>query len=178
MTKDNTSKMYEELRSIIDGGSESFTHADAVQYLKDNLTPQEHAEQMARLGWQYFECPSCGSAGARAFPKPEQWTPEDTAYRPGGLAQAEQEPVAWMCQEYRAAFMGDLQWFDEVEFVQPPNDPERFRNITPLYAAPFQREWVGLTDEEVDQFHNWKDCTWSTTELVRYVEFKLREKNA
>ena len=110
--------------------------------------------------------------------QPEQWTPEDTAYRPGGLAQAEQEPVAWMCQEYRAAFMGDLQWFDEVEFVQPPNDPERFRNITPLYAAPFQREWVGLTDEEVDQFHNWKDCTWSTTELVRYVEFKLREKNA
>jgi hypothetical protein len=65
----------------------------------------------------------------------EQWTPEDTAYRPGGLSQPEQEPVAWMCQEYRAAFMGDLQWFDEVEFVQPPNDPERFRNITPLYAA-------------------------------------------
>jgi hypothetical protein len=34
---DNTSKLYEELRSIIDGGSESFTHNDAVQYLKDVL---------------------------------------------------------------------------------------------------------------------------------------------
>ena len=45
-------------------------------------------------------------------------------------------------------------------------------------TTPPQREWVGLTDEEVDQFHNWKDCTWSTNELVRYVEFKLREKNA
>lgn len=32
---DNTSKPYEELRSIIDGGSESFTHKDAVQYLKE-----------------------------------------------------------------------------------------------------------------------------------------------
>ncbi len=27
-----------------------------------------HAEQLARLGWQYFECPACGSEGARAFP--------------------------------------------------------------------------------------------------------------
>ena len=42
---------------------------------------------------------------------------------------------------------------------------------------PIQRPWVGLTDEEVDQFHNWKDCTWSTNELVRHVEAKLREKN-
>jgi len=34
---DNTAKLYEELRSIIDGGSESFTHEDAVQYLKNKL---------------------------------------------------------------------------------------------------------------------------------------------
>jgi hypothetical protein len=47
-----------------------------------------------------------------------------------------------------------------------------------LYAAPPKREWIGLTDEEVDQFHNWKDCTWSTNELVRYVESKLLEKNS
>ena len=38
---DNTSKMYEELRSIIDGGSESFTHDDAVQYLQEALTQPE-----------------------------------------------------------------------------------------------------------------------------------------
>jgi hypothetical protein len=41
----------------------------------------------------------------------------------------------------------------------------------------YQRPWVGLTDEEVDKFHNWKDCTWSTNELVRHVEAKLKEKN-
>jgi len=37
---------------------------------------QEHAEQLAKLGWQCFECPACGSEGARAFPKPaaqRQW---------------------------------------------------------------------------------------------------------
>lgn len=33
-------------------------------------TAQEHAEQLAKLGWQYFECPACGSEGAQAFLKP------------------------------------------------------------------------------------------------------------
>ena len=41
----------------------------------------------------------------------------------------------------------------------------------------YKRTWVGLTQEEVEQLHNWKDCTWSTNELVRYVEAKLKEKN-
>ena len=89
------------------------------------------------------------------------------------------EPVAWMCQEYRAAFMGDLQWFDEVEFVQPPNDPERFRNIAPLYAAPPQREWVGLTHSELIEIYNRKK-DWDTTNSWEYeqaIEAKLKEKN-
>jgi hypothetical protein len=42
----------------------------------------------------------------------------------------------------------------------------------------YKRPWVGFTDQEVDDFHYWKDCAWSTNELVRYVESKLREKNA
>ena len=90
------------------------------------------------------------------------------------LAQPEQEPVAWMCQEYRAAFMGDLQWFDEVEFVQPPNDPERFRNITPLYTSPPQREWVGLTDADFDKE---KFVDYNFMAGTRFAEAKLKEKN-
>jgi hypothetical protein len=35
---------------------------------------QEHAERLSLKGWQYFECPACGSEGARAFPQPEQDT--------------------------------------------------------------------------------------------------------
>jgi len=35
-------RAYEELRSIIDGGSESFTHEDAVQYLKDKLAQPDN----------------------------------------------------------------------------------------------------------------------------------------
>ena len=41
MTKKTIEQAYEELRQIIDGGSESFTHADAVQYLKDRLEQSE-----------------------------------------------------------------------------------------------------------------------------------------
>jgi hypothetical protein len=40
---------YEELREIIDGGSESFTHEDAVQYLKDILDQREKFEPVAWL---------------------------------------------------------------------------------------------------------------------------------
>ena len=39
-------RAYEELRAIIDGGSESFTHEDAVQYLKDVLAKQEQDEPL------------------------------------------------------------------------------------------------------------------------------------
>jgi len=38
-------------------------------------------------------------------------------------------------------------------------------------------EWVGLTDEEVDQAHHYMGGTWSTTQLVRHIEAKLKEKN-
>lgn len=47
---DNTAKLYEELRSIIDGGSESFTHDDAVQYLKDKLAQPEQEP----VAWAMF----------------------------------------------------------------------------------------------------------------------------
>jgi len=45
----------------------------------------------------------------------------------------------------------------------------------PLYTAPRKREWVGLTDEEIDAWnivgHE------SLREFVRAIEAKLKEKN-
>ena len=41
-----------------------------------------------------------------------------------------------------------------------------------------KREWQGLTDEEVDALHYYVGGKWSTTELVRHVEVKLKEKNS
>ena len=40
-----------------------------------------------------------------------------------------------------------------------------------------QRTWVRLTDEEVEECYYWKDRQWTTDELVRHVEAKLKEKN-
>ena len=89
------------------------------------------------------------------------------------LAQ-EQEPVAWMCQEYRDD--DQFGWRDEILFTPPPNDPNYFRNIVPVYTTPPQRTWVGLTDEEMH------DC-WDTPltpyglQQARAMEAKLKEKN-
>jgi len=50
---------------------------------------------------------------------------------------------------------------------------------TPLYTSPpASKPWVGLTEEEVDECYYWKGRQWTTDELVRHVEAKLREKNA
>jgi len=107
---DNTSKLYEELRSIIDGGSESFTHADAVQYLKDNLAPLK-------------------------------WAPEDTAYRPGGLAQTEQEPVAW------PDLSKGMEYAAQDEFhILPPRMRRLWERMSELYASPPKRQLESTTD--------------------------------
>jgi len=50
---------------------------DAIAALRlaiEQAEKQEHAERLSLKGWQYFECPACGSEGARAFPQPEQDT--------------------------------------------------------------------------------------------------------
>ena len=85
------------------------------------------------------------------------------------LAQ-EQEPVAWMYQEYRDD--DQFGWRDEILFTPPPNDPIYFRNITPVYTHPPQRTWVGLTKKEV---HDLYDADYVV--FHQRIEAKLKEKN-
>jgi len=46
-----------------------------------------------------------------------------------------------------------------------------------------EREWVGLTDEEIKAFDTWHDnreeeIGWvNPSEIVAYIEAKLKEKN-
>ena len=88
------------------------------------LAQPEHPEQMARLGWQYVECPACGSEGARAFPKPEQ------------------EPVAWL-----QIGVGPLHEGDVIARTTKPKEwnPEWWK-FEPLYTSPPQRQ--PLTEEK------------------------------
>jgi len=49
----------------------------------------------------------------------------------------------------------------------------------PLYAAPPQREWQGLTDEEIKKEQHHIDWTNAHTysKFARAIEAKLKEKN-
>lgn len=50
--------------------------------------------------------------------------------QPAPAAQAGQEPVAWLCEERQPMVNG---WFIRLMREQP-DDSERYRNVTPLYA--------------------------------------------
>jgi len=54
------------------------------------------------------------------------------------LAQPAQEPVAWLCKP------------DENGMFSLPTADKACEDCFPVYTAPLQRPWVGLTDEERD----------------------------
>lgn len=70
----------------------------------------------------------------------EQWSPEDTAHRAGGLpmAQPEQEPVAWIDE------FGNVFPLGAQRGPKHLNEP-----MKPLYTTPPQRK--PMTDEEIER---------------------------
>ena len=97
-----------------------------------------------------------------------------------------QEPVAWMYEVNGAHTILDL--------FEPPDDAYDEGTLHPLYTTPpaAQRQWVGLTDEELreleKQFEAERVRTSDEEYLVIYpaaywqwqraIEAKLKEKNA
>ena len=79
-----------------------------------------------------------------------------------------QEPVGWM-------FVNEDGECEQIEYGPVFEDP----GVTPLYAAPPKREWVGLTeieicDIEADELTSANSETFS---FARAIEAKLKEKN-
>lgn len=87
-------------------------------------------------------------------------------------AQPEQKPVAWPCLIAEADFSENT-----VILAMQCTDYKVSSGNHWLSNTPPQRIWVGLTDEEVDECYYWKDRQWTTDELVRHVEAKLKQKN-
>jgi hypothetical protein len=86
-----------------------------------------------------------------------------------------QEPIGYLFQheETGLTMVVDVQ---QVEWGFEKNNP-RHQKIGPVYTTPpaAQRQWVGLTDEEVMQTMS-GDWT-SQFYFVRAIEAKLKEKN-
>ena len=82
--------------------------------------------------------------------------------------RTEQEPVAYINVEMRRLeFAHDYVKWDTPTTVK--------LDKIPLYTHPPQRKWVGLTDEELEKYHDLR--WWSARELAREVESKLKERN-
>ena len=70
----------------------------------------------------------------------EQWSPKDTAYRPGGLAQPEQEPVAHTLNCICGA-VWDVSPDGVEEMVHAPNPPQR-KPLTEKRIEELYSFWV------------------------------------
>ena len=68
----------------------------------------------------------------------------------------------------------------KLEWVKPTawETPTIVANLDPI-PLYMKREWVGLTDEEIDELHGSPMSLEHTGELkwVRIIEAKLKEKN-
>jgi len=78
-----------------------------------------------------------------------------------GLEEMEQDPVAWADIE-----QGAISWMKG----------EYGPTWKPLYTHPPRREWVGLTDEEIEK--EARGGARNFWEFVAAIEAKLKEKNA
>ena len=81
------------------------------------------------------------------------------------LAQPEQEPVAWFSKRP-----------DNTIAIKIAGKPTE-GNWEPLYIAPPQRKWQGLTNEEIKKLSD--DCAGVRDEIefIRAIEQALKEKN-
>ena len=92
------------------------------------------------------------------------------------MAQPQQEIVAWQFMKGSSFRKRRPDDFDDLAY-------DGFPYWKPLYTTPPQREFVGLTDEEIKAFDTWHDnreeeVGWcNPSEIVAYIEAKLKEKN-
>ncbi len=104
------------------------------------------------------------------------------------LSAPEPEPVAWVYDKFNWESWGDGSWQitvtqnkeqdDQQPLYTAPlqrNEPEPWAGVDfDVKTAPPQREWQGLTDEEISELIR---NTHNTGSFVRAIEAKLKEKN-
>jgi hypothetical protein len=81
-----------------------------------------------------------------------------------GLEEMEQEPVAWKVAGEVSNWSKDFSAYQTKTYVEP------------VYTHPPRREWVGLTDEEIEKEFGFIDEL--LRDCVHRTEAKLKEKNS
>ena len=111
-------------------------------------------------------------AGAKANGSWDKKYPDDDK-----KAQPVQEPVAWSwvpSEDWGSYFTEDASKAAVMR--------ERGLEVRPLYTAPFQRPWVGLTYEDMvklqKDLYDAKGESVLPTTFAMAVEARLRSKNA
>ncbi len=164
--------MQQALEALED--ADTYVHAadlePAITALRDRLAqPNEFNPDWDAMAVMLEEQQRMAKRIEELEAQPEQWSPKDTAYRPGGLAQPEQEPVAYY--HPRSGFY----WAKPTSIFAPTSvDVERL----PLYTNPAQRPWQGLTPEDLAQIES--DAFWQVGNhmaIAMAVEDRLRGRN-
>jgi hypothetical protein len=102
----------------------------------------------------------------------EEWTPEDTAHRVGGLPMAEPEPMAWIWEKEDGYTSIETHSLDDEDMKNVG-----VKSMKPLYAKP---QFIGLSEDEIVLIS--ADCaaTHQHTDIhfAKAIEAKLKEKNS
>lgn len=104
------------------------------------------------LAQEQTKCPRCGEVNPAEI---HTCSPQ--------VAQPEQEPVAYLCEN--AVGYKYFRWKKPTSHYKP----------IALYTAPPPKQWVGLTDDEIDWIFGLAYA--DDMELLRTIEAKLKDKN-
>jgi len=92
--------------------------------------------------------------------------------------EMEPEPVAWMYDWTTSDGEFIQNWTTSEAETLRDTEPTIISNVRPLYTQPPRREWVGLTDEELEVIYAANGGTRTRRQIAAAIEAKLKEKNS